>query len=95
MAAPRRCECPCHNEDRAAARIAVEAAQYHTAFQLAQQANRALGADTDDVIEAAVASGCECLNDHVPALQIKRIWGPAIREREPAESQADGGEGPE
>lgn len=76
--APRLCPCPCHNSDRAASRIAREADQFHTMFYFAQEALRFQGVDTDDVVEAAVASGCSCINDHVPALQVKRIWGPRI-----------------
>jgi hypothetical protein len=87
-----RCTCLCHVEEVAQARLAREGGQLATAFYYAQEAKHYPGADVTDVIEAAVASGCACLNNHAPALLVRRVWAPMIVRRETVPTDSEGEE---
>jgi hypothetical protein len=87
-----RCTCLCHVEEVAQARLAREGGNMATAFYYAQEAKHYPGADVDDVIEAAVASGCACLPNHCAALLQRRIWAPQIVRRETVPTNSEGDE---
>jgi hypothetical protein len=91
-----RCVCRCHAEALAQAAVAREAVSPGMQSALVNyyltEAQHDPGADVDDVIEAAVASGCACLNNHTPALRERRIWGPRIVPRETVPMNSEGEE---
>lgn len=103
MARVTVCICPCHNVHRGTQRAAQQMGKYMKGFTHADRANHwdALGcARGEDAVEAALASGCPCIDEHCAALLTPApSRGPMIVRRfDPtSESQADGdtGEGAE
>jgi hypothetical protein len=89
-----RCPCWCHQEARG---NYEEARQHDRWFETMTASNSPLvnviePVDDDDVIEAAVAQGCVCLDYHCPALldPVQRLMPREKWEEKYPKAQADG-----
>jgi hypothetical protein len=65
-----RCTCWCHAEARGNYNDAAQRQDYPAIVILSrvETVNVRVPVESDDALEAAVASGCDCLNNHCPAL---------------------------
>lgn len=90
-----KCWCRCHVEALAQAAIAREAVtpgmQSALVTYYLQEAAHDTGAETDDVIEAALSCP-RCRNAHCPALLQRRIWAPMVVKRETVPTDSEGEE---
>ena len=86
------CDCTCHQCVRGDYNYAFQHEDWYTATRLSNSpfVDVPIAYDVNDPLEAAVASGCSCLNKHVPALMPPFPYAPPKHWT----PQADG-EGPE
>ena len=70
VSAPSYCDCMCHQSVRGDYNYAWLNEDWHTATRLASSpfVNTPAFVPASDALEAAVASGCSCINRHASAL---------------------------